>query len=161
MKKTSMLLPMLMLASCASILSKSEYPVSLTSSPSGATVLVKKNGMTVHQGTTPSMITLSASNGFFSPAKYEVQYTKKGSPTQTVPLSADIDGWYIGNILFGGLIGLLIVDPATGAMWKLPENVNANLAPIASIYESNGKTIRIVDRSSLPKELDKSLVALN
>ena len=27
-----------------------------------------------------------------------------------------MNGWYIGNILFGGLIGFLIVDPLTGAM---------------------------------------------
>lgn len=30
-----------------------------------------------------------------------------------------MNGWYIGNLLFGGIIGLLIVDPATGAMWTL------------------------------------------
>jgi hypothetical protein len=34
----------------------------------------------------------------------------------------------LGNIVFGGLIGLLIVDPATGAMWKLEETQVINLA---------------------------------
>ena len=43
-----------------------------------------------------------------------------------------MDGWYIGNILFGGLIGMLIVDPATGAMYNLPDRVDINLDQDAS-----------------------------
>jgi hypothetical protein len=148
------------MASCASIVSKSEYPVSLTSSPAGVKVLVKKNGMVIHQGVTPSMVTLSARGGFFSPAKYQVEFSKKGGSTQTVPLTADIDGWYFGNILFGGLIGILIVDPATGAMWKLPENVNTTWTTLASVTSENGKTLNIVDRSSVPADLENQLIAL-
>jgi hypothetical protein len=148
-------------SSCASIVSKSEYPVSLTSSPSGAKVTVKKNGISVYQGLTPSMVTLSASNGFFQPAKYQVEFTKNGAPTQTIPLTSDIDGWYFGNILFGGLIGMLIVDPATGAMWKLPENVNASMTSMASVTSENGKTIIIVDRKSVPAGIQDQLIAIH
>ena len=36
-----------------------------------------------------------------------------------------MDPWYAGNIVFGGIIGAL-VDPAAGAMWKLPKEVNIN-----------------------------------
>jgi hypothetical protein len=159
--KIYMLVPFaFFMASCASIVSKSEYPVSLTSSPAGVKVLVKKNGMVIHQGVTPSMVTLSARGGFFSPAKYQVEFSKKGGSTQTVPLTADIDGWYFGNILFGGLIGLLIVDPATGAMWKLPENVNTTWTTLASVTSENGKTLNIVDRSSVPADLESQLIAL-
>jgi hypothetical protein len=149
-----------LMASCASIVSKSEYPVSFTSSPAGCKVLVKKNGMVIHQGVTPSMVTLPASGGFFSPAKYQVEFTKKGAPMQTVPLTADIDGWYFGNILFGGLIGMLIVDPATGAMWKLPENVNTSLTSLASVTSENGRTLKIVDRSAIPSNVESQLIAL-
>jgi len=150
----------LMLASCASIVSKSEYPVSLMSSPAGAQVQVKKNGAVIHQGTTPSTVTLSASSGFFTPAKYEVVFSKKGQPQQTVPLAAGVDGWYFGNIFFGGLVGLLIVDPATGAMFKLPDNVNVTFSAVASIEGNNGKVIHVVDRSDIPKDLESKLVAL-
>ena len=39
-----------------------------------------------------------------------------------------INGWYFGNIIFGGLIGMLAVDPATGAMYTLsPKEVLATL----------------------------------
>jgi hypothetical protein len=33
-------------------------------------------------------------------------------------------------LLFGGLIGLLIVDPSTGAMYDFPENLSVNLDPM-------------------------------
>lgn len=160
LKSTLTAVSAIMITSCASILSKSEYPVSFISSPSGAKVQVKKNGIIVHESATPSTVTLSASSGFFTAAKYEVIFSKKGHPQQIIPLTADIDGWYFGNILFGGIIGLLIVDPATGAMFKLPENVNANFSSVASIESNNGKVIQIVDRSTLPAEIESQLVAL-
>ena len=49
---------------------------------------------------------------------------------QTVTVDTKANGWYIGgNILLGGLIGWLIVDPATGAMWTLDtKEINATLA---------------------------------
>lgn len=160
MKALSLLPVVLLFSSCASIVSKSQYPVSLTSSPSGCNVVVKKDGAIVHQGTTPTMVSLSAKSGFFQAAKYEVQYSKKGLPTQTVQLSSQVDGWYFGNLLFGGLVGLLIVDPATGAMWSLPENVNVSLASVASLENEHGKTLRIVDKSSIPANLESQLVAV-
>lgn len=44
---------------------------------------------------------------------------------------SDATAWYIGgNLLFGGLIGWLIVDPASGAMWHFdPEQVSVLLNP--------------------------------
>jgi hypothetical protein len=149
-----------LMSSCASIVSKSEYPVSLTSSPDNCKVTVKKNGVAVYQGTTPSIVTLSASKGFFQPANYQVEFSKKEGTTQTVPLTADIDGWYFGNLIFGGPLGILIIDPATGSMWKLPDNVNCTLSTIASVTSDNGKTLKIADKNSLPTSIQKQLISL-
>jgi len=46
-----------------------------------------------------------------------------------MPLSAEFDASYLGNICFGGLglIGFLLIDPATGAMWQLDREVCASL----------------------------------
>jgi hypothetical protein len=79
----------------------------------------KATNSTVHSGITPTTVTLSASEGYFQPAKYNILST-----TGTQSLDATMDPWYAGNILFGG-IGLF-VDPATGAMWKLPKEVHLN-----------------------------------
>lgn len=119
-----------MFTDCASIVSKSQYLVTISSNPSGATYTIKnKRGADIQKGTTPATVILSAKAGFFNPASYSFQFEKKGYLPAATSLSAGMDGWYVGNILFGGLIGILIVDPATGAMWKLHDTVYGNLSP--------------------------------
>jgi hypothetical protein len=113
---------------CASILSDSTYPVTVSSNVEGARVKVtNKNGQIVHQGTAPTTVSLPASDGFFQSARYTVDFEKEGYLKTQATSQATMDGWYIGNIIFGGLIGLILVDPATGAMWKLDGPVNGNL----------------------------------
>ena len=144
---------------CASIVSKSDKLVTITSNPTGANFVVKKaNGLSMTSGITPATITLGSSDGYFRPAKYIVEYTRKGV-TQSVPLSATINGWYAGNLLFGGLIGLLIVDPATGAMWKLNDTVIANFNQTSEITHG-GKTLKIVNIDQVPIALRGQLVAI-
>jgi len=53
--------------------------------------------------------------------------------------------------VFGGLIGLLIVDPATGAMYKLPENSNATLQTL-SASSSETPAVTVVDISILTED---------
>lgn len=115
---------------CASIVSKSHYPVTINSTPPGATVTIKdKRGKEIHKAVTPATITLRSGAGYFSPAKYSLNYEKEGYEKAVSSLSAGFDGWYVGNIVFGGLIGLLIVDPATGAMWRLGPSTDCILVP--------------------------------
>lgn len=110
-------------ASCASIVSKSKYPVSIQSEPAGLEFEVfAPDGHSVHKGRTPQIVTLDAHKGFFQRAKYVVRSTGTPGAPLEAQLEASLDPWYIGNIIFGGLIGILIVDPLTGAMWKLPDD---------------------------------------
>ena len=142
---------------CASILSDSQYPVTINSTPSGANFSVTNEaGLDVHSGVTPDTITLAASDGFFSSATYTVKYQMAGYNEQTFELKPGMDGWYIGNILFGGLIGMLIVDPATGAMWKLPESANVSLVPATAALGQDALTIASIDQ--VPEELKSQLV---
>ncbi|MGJ3257846.1 MAG: hypothetical protein ACFE0K_16140 [Alcanivorax sp.] len=117
------------MSGCASIVSDSSYPVTLTTTPSGVsyTITNTKKGYDMMSGETPATVTLPASNGFFSKAHYAVTFEKTGYDPVSVPLRAGMDGWYVGNILFGGLLGILIIDPATGSMWKLDESVRVAL----------------------------------
>lgn len=117
------------LAGCASIVSKSEWPVTIASNPPGASVSIRNNsGQEIHKGTTPTTLTLSSRGGYFSPAKYTVAFEKDGFVTSSMPMNSHLNGWYWGNIVFGGLIGMLIVDPATGAMWKLDNICHGELS---------------------------------
>ncbi|MDP2227719.1 MAG: SHOCT domain-containing protein [Moraxellaceae bacterium] len=128
-KKAVLASTIVAVSGCASIVSKSQYPVTISSTPSGATVVIKnKSGAEIHKAQTPTTITLNASSGFFSAAQYSMEFQKDGYQNSTATTQAGIDGWYIANILFGGLLGLLIIDPATGAMWKLDESVTSSLA---------------------------------
>ena len=43
-----------------------------------------------------------------------------GYEDKTEYLESGIDGWYWGNIAIGGLIGMFIVAPLTGAMYRIP-----------------------------------------
>lgn len=149
------------LAGCASIVSKSEYPVAITSNPTGADFTVKRrNGIPIASGVTPATIVLPASDGYFQPAKYTIEYKRKGA-LQSVPLTAKIDGWYFGNIIFGGvIIGMLIVDPATGAMWRLNDTVVASFQQTADSAPGQ-RALRIVDIDNLPMKYRGQLVALN
>jgi hypothetical protein len=114
----------LVLSNCASIVSKNSWPVSIQSQPSGVEFLVKKpDGTVISNGKTPQIVTLNSGAGYFKPAKYIVETKSRGRVVSTQEITANINGWYFGNILVGGPIGMVIVDPLTGAMYRLPETV--------------------------------------
>lgn len=75
-------------------------------------------------------MTLNKSDGSYWGKKgFTVKISKPGFQTQTIPIKASANGWYIaGNLIFGGLIGWFIVDPLNGAMYTLsPSQVNSQL----------------------------------
>ena len=147
------------MTACCSIVSKSSYPVTISSNPPGANFTLKKaNGMAMSTGGTPATITLNSSEGYFQPAKYMVEFSRKGV-TQSVPLNASINGWYFGNLLFGGLIGMLIVDPATGAMWKLEDTTIATFNQTADA--GRGHALRVCTIDQLPLSMRSHLVSIN
>jgi hypothetical protein len=149
------------LSSCASIVSKSNYPISINSSPSEAKIVITdKKGIEVYSGNTPVTLKLKAGSGFFGKAHYQVKFTKGGYDTKTVPVNFKLDGWYFGNILVGGLIGMLIVDPATGAMYKLDtEFLNETLSKsTASIDKTELKVYGI---NEIPTEWTQHLVIVS
>ena len=125
------------LAGCASIISKSEWPVTVQSNPAGAKcVIAKKDGVEVHKGETPLTVTLRADSGYFSSQDYVVTCEKEGYDNAKVEMPSSLNGWYWGNIVFGGVIGWLIVDPATGAMWKMDETKVVSLVKLQTAEKS-------------------------
>ena len=106
---------------------------------------------------TPATVTLDSSAGYFKGEAYTITFSKEGYMNQTVTLNSSIDGWYWGNIVFGGLLGMLIVDPATGAMYNLPERVDASLDASADARETG--SLRIASVNDLT-EAEKSRLVL-
>jgi hypothetical protein len=129
-KNSVISLLLLSLSGCASIVSDSTSTVTLTSIPDRADfAVINQRGKVVHSGTTPATVTLKTAAGYFKGEKYQLKLQKEGYGPQSAPLYADVNNWYWGNFLFGGPIGLLVVDPLTGAMWSLPESKTVVLTP--------------------------------
>ncbi len=145
---------------CASIVGQSVFPVTINSSPDGASILVKDEyGKEVYAGTTPSTVTLPAGESYFHAKTYYINFSRPGYADQVSVLKADIDGWYFGNILIGGLIGMLIIDPITGKMWKLPKDVYANLAQKTAMNRQ--RSLQILSLNDIPEAMRKNLVRVN
>jgi hypothetical protein len=147
------------LAGCASIVSKSEYPVAISSNPEEAEItIVNRAGETVFKGKTPTTLVLKAGAGFFKGENYAVTFKKEGYATHTAQIQRGVDGWYIvGNLVFGGFVGWLIVDPATGSMWTL-KNLHVDLAPQVS---SNQNQIHIVTINDVPEQLRSKMIRIH
>lgn len=124
MKRTNtILLFLLMLTTgCATIISGTRQEIMFNSHPGRAAVLIDE----VEVGKTPFQIKLSRNRN------YQAMIMLEGYTTYEVTLKRKFNAWYIGNIAFGGVIGL-IIDPLTGAIYTLtPKEVNVEL---------NGKTV--------------------
>lgn len=151
----------IVISSCATIVSKSSYPVTIHSNPSKASVEVRdKKDLIVYKGTTPATMNLKAGAGFFSKARYIVHFKMDGYSDKTVAIEYKLNGWYFGNLLFGGVLGLLVVDPLTGAMWRIKKDfIDEQLDPV---NQNTGiPRLEIRDINSLSAEMRQQLVRVN
>ncbi len=151
-------------ASCASIIKGGGQSIAINSQPSGANVeVVDMNGATVGTGATPYKIYLKTGRGYFGSQDYKIIINKSGYPSKTIYLSSRLSGWYaFGNLLFGGLIGYLIVDPMTGAMWTLePTNIEASLGEQVSQLKEGSKVLYIVLKDQVSSELQSKMKPIN
>ncbi|MFZ4107166.1 hypothetical protein [Flavobacterium sp.] len=151
----------LLLTGCASIVSKSSWPITINSSPSEAKISIKdKKGIEIYTGNTPATLKLKSGAGFFSKARYQVTFEKVGYDKKVVPVEFKLNGWYFGNIIFGGPLGLLIIDPATGAMFKLEtEFLNETLTK--SVANVDTKELKLLDINNIPAEWKKHLILVS
>ncbi|NNF35215.1 MAG: PEGA domain-containing protein, partial [Saprospiraceae bacterium] len=91
------LLSVFLFSSCASIVSKSTYPITVNTTPSGADVSIKDhNGIEVYKGNSPATVNLKAGKGFFKRAEYVITVSRPGYAAKSVPVTYGVDGWYWG-----------------------------------------------------------------
>ena len=155
---TACLAAALTMTGCASIFSGSTQTLTFKSVPDTANITItNKLGEKIHTGSTPATVTLKRGNGYFKPAGYQVTFSKEGFQTKTVQVKATVNGWYIANIIFGGLIGFLIVDPATGAMYTLsPSDINTLLdAAQLSTTKKEQQSLTVMLVQDIPVDMMK------
>ena len=148
---------------CATIVAKSSQTITVTSVPDAANVsIVNKSGTPVHSGTTPITVTLKKGRGYFKPEAYTVRFAKEGYQAREVTVRGEVNGWYFGNIVFGGLIGLLAVDPATGAMYTLkPDAVGATLDSLKVSRTDDIQSLTVILLASVPPMQRDQLVPIS
>lgn len=121
-------------------------------------------GVGVFKGTTPTTVTLQKSSGkYWGKKSFAVTISKPGYQSQTIPIVATANGWYIaGNIVFGGLIGWFIVDPLNGNMYTLsPDAVGGSLGASSSHNNrARDGSITIVLIDDVPESLRRKMVAV-
>lgn len=117
-------------AGCATIMSGKTQEVMITSTPSDANVIIERSvagtAQTSFSGVTPVTAELRR--------KYEYLLTVEmdGYEPATTTLENGSNGWIWGNLLFGGVIGL-IVDFSNGAAKKLePNEIHVDLVSVSS-----------------------------
>lgn len=158
------LLPIVLIAAlvtgCASIIKGSDQSVTFISDPAEARLVITdvRQEKEIHVGTTPFTTSLKRGAGYFKKAKYKVIIEKPGYSKEEVALEGTPNGWYLaGNLLLGGVIGWLIVDPATGAMWTLdPEDVMVTLKKEEAL-QSRGGGLTVLLRDELPHALKNKM----
>ena len=147
------------LTNCATLISGYMWPLTVNSSPSGAKVEISdKGGYIVFNGYTPSTMWLRSGAGYFTPQSYNVKITMYGYDEKIITVKCTLNGWYIGNVIFGGMVGMLIVDPATGAMYRLETNyLDVTLSKLPTSF---GKALNILNINDLPADLRAHLVTM-
>lgn len=124
---------MIALGGCASIVSTSKPKVNIYALPQVTKYTIKDSaGRVLLTGKTPGAALLETSRGYFKRQTYSITFSADGYSDSTQALNPTISGWYWWNILLGGAVGMLIVDPLTGAMYTLPDEVVGTLKPAAA-----------------------------
>ncbi|NCB45151.1 MAG: hypothetical protein EOM59_21385 [Clostridia bacterium] len=149
---------------CSSIITGSTDSVNVRSLPSGALIKVtNKKGEVVTTGTTPIVLKLKKGSSYFTGEEYKITFELPGYHTSEVNINHSINGWYFGNIIFGGLIiGMLIVDPITGGMWTLePKDVERVLAEQRADAKIDNEGLFVMLKKDLPEGFESALIPLN
>jgi hypothetical protein len=116
---------------CASIMSGRHADVAIDSYPSNAHVVIQdKRGREVTSFSTPGVASLKRQGRYFMPAKYTATISAPGYQPALIPIGATVNPWILGNVVIGGIPGL-VVDNATGAVWKPKHSeIHQQLSPL-------------------------------
>lgn len=151
------------LSGCATVMGSPTQTVPIASTPSDAKIVIAdETGVEVFAGQTPTSVTLNKSTGrYWGKKSFTVTISKAGFKTQTIPIQASANGWYIaGNLVFGGFIGWFAVDPLNGNMYTLsPDAVSSALSSeVAHNNRNTDGSITVVLLQDVPANLRERLV---
>jgi hypothetical protein len=113
------------LGACATIVEGSNQSVTVSTDPTAATCELKRDGETIGVvNPTPGSVKIGKSR-----KDVQVTCSKDDYKTRTASLNSSFEGMTLGNLIFGGVIGLA-VDAGSGAMHQYPSNITLHLPPV-------------------------------
>ena len=132
--------------SCSSIFNGSQQDVQIKSSENGAQITINGNS----RGQTPATIKLQRGKSHL------IEIKKEGYETYRITTEKSLTGWFWGNLLCGGLVGM-VIDLASGNAYDIEPDVvfaqmskttamlgNYNSDDFSSVFKKD-KTGKIVD----------------
>lgn len=131
----------LLIEACATVVSGRTQKIEIRSEPPEVLVTAQPGG---HHATTPGSLTLPRLG-----SGYRLRFEKQGYAPLDIRLESSTNGWVWGNVLIGGLIGLM-VDYTTGAAYEMsPAEVEARLTPVqAAVGARSQKVLYVFDQDN-------------
>lgn len=118
------LFAMSLLSGCATLTTSSSQNVTVTTEPPGAACSFKRDGQVIGVvNPTPGSLSVSKSH-----TAIDVSCAKEGFLDATGAVGSRFQAMTFGNILFGGIIGI-VVDAASGATAKYDPTITIRLIP--------------------------------
>ncbi|NML20001.1 PEGA domain-containing protein [Pseudoflavitalea sp. G-6-1-2] len=136
-------LSVFILNSCATIISGSKQAIDISSEPTGAKITIDGKDF----GKTPQLIEFhrKGKNKGDSASKksYAVKLELDGYQPYEINITRKVNGWVFGNILIGGIIGV-VIDVATGSMYSLtPKQIAAQPTKNLTTYKADNGSVYI------------------
>lgn len=116
---------LLALSGCASVIKGTSQSINVVTPPTTGATCTLSSGQGNWQLTSPGSVTVEKSKD-----DIQVRCTKPGWQDATGIIPSNFEGWTVGNILLGGVIGLG-VDAATGAINEYPNAFQVPMTPVA------------------------------
>lgn len=133
---------------CATIFSGTTQSVEIKTKPGVRYVVTNAYGSEIARGDVPASVDLTRRAGYFSPQAYRIALSQPGYKSRSIAIEPGMNPWYFMNILIGGFIGMVIVDPLTGAMYKFsPGEIDVTLEPTGEDIAKVERTAAIVARA--------------
>jgi len=112
------------MSGCASIVKGSSQTIAITSPPTTGATCTLSSSQGNWQMITPGSVTVERSKN-----DMQVRCVKQGWQDGFGMIPSNFEGWTVGNLVFGGVIGIG-VDAATGAMNEYPNSFQVPMQPL-------------------------------
>ena len=130
MLKVVFVLLLAMLSACATLVTGSSQSITVSTNPPAANCTLDRVGARIGAvSSTPGSVLVEKSKNNLS-----VTCSKDGFQTATVVREPSFNGATLGNLILGGPAGL-IIDAASGATFKYPDDIRLDMAanPLPSL----------------------------